>query len=85
MKSITIHGMDSELAARLERRARESGLSLNKAIKSLLAQALGVGPDASSARRRELEEFCGVWSKREAKAFEKATEDFERIDPEDWS
>lgn len=84
MKSITIHGMEPELAARLERKARESGLSLNRTIKKLLAAALGVEPGNLLERKKDLEAFSGVWSKQEARAFAKAIEDFERIDDEDW-
>ncbi|OGR96755.1 MAG: hypothetical protein A2V88_15535 [Elusimicrobia bacterium RBG_16_66_12] len=85
MKSITIHDMDSVLAARLQRQARESGLSLNKAIKKLLAAALGVAPAGAIDRRRDFEGLCGVWSKQEAKAFQKAVREFERVDSEDWA
>lgn len=85
MRSITIHDMDPELASRLERRAREAGLSLNKAIKGLLAQALGLGAPAPSRRRGDFDSLCGVWSRREAAAFAKAAHEFERIDREDWA
>jgi hypothetical protein len=85
MKSITIHGMDHELASRLEQQARESGLSLNKAIKKLLADALGIGRSGPIDRRRDFEGFCGKWSKQEGKAFAKAIGDFERVDAEDWA
>ena len=84
MKSITIHGMDPDLAIRLERSARESGLSLNKAIKKLLAGALGVAP-AGADRRRNFQDLCGKWSKDQAKEFRQAVSDFERVEPEDWA
>ena len=85
MKSLTIHGMDDELAARLARQARESGLSRNKAIKKLLAKALGLSPAGRSDRRRDFEDLCGIWSQREAQGFKKSIQDFERVDPEDWA
>ncbi len=84
MKSLTLHGMEDALAARLEREARESGLSLNKLIKRLLAKALGLG-SAQAERRKEFEPFCGLWSSKEAAAFREANRDFERVDPEDWA
>lgn len=84
MKSLTIHGMDDELAARLERQAREGGLSLNKLVKKLLAKALGLSP-ARPDRRKDFEQLCGVWSPKEAAAFGKAVRDFGRVDPEDWA
>lgn len=85
MKSITIHGMDSALAERLQREALESGLSLNKAIKKLLAAALGMAPSGTTDRRRDFEGLCGVWTKQEAKDFQKAIQECERVDGEDWA
>lgn len=84
MKSLTIHGMDDELAARLERQAIEGGLSLNKLIKKLLAKALGLS-SARTDRRKDFEPLCGVWSPKEALGFKKAIRELERVDPEDWA
>lgn len=85
MKSISIHGMDPDLAAGLKRQARESGLSLNKTIKGLLARALGLTSDTQAVRRRAFQDLCGVWSQAEAKDFTDRLRPFERIDPEDWA
>jgi hypothetical protein len=84
MKSITIHDMDDELAARLDRQAREEGSSLNKLVKRLLARALGLG-SVLTDRRRDFEPFCGTWSAKEAGDFREATLDLERADPRDWA
>lgn len=84
MKSLTIHGMDDELAARLERKAREGGLSLNKLIKKLLAQAFGL-PSSRTDHRKDFEGLCGVWSAKEGADFRKAIRELERPDPEDWA
>lgn len=84
MKSLTIHGMDDELAARLERQAIAGGLSLNKLIKKLLAKALGLS-SARTDRRKDFEPLCGVWSSKDAADFKKATREFERVDSEDWA
>ena len=84
MKSITIHGLDSDVASRLERQARETSMSLNKTIKKLLAVALGLPSEAQIDRRGHFEDLCGVWSKSEAKAFSRATQDMDRVDSEDW-
>lgn len=84
MKSITIHGMEPDLASRLEQTARESGLSLNKTIKNLLAAALGLPASRQADRRRHFEDLCGAWSKSDAKAFRQSLADFDRVDDEDW-
>ena len=46
MKSITIHGIDEPLEKLIKSRAREEGLSINKTLKKLLEQSLGVKPNS---------------------------------------
>jgi len=48
MKSITVHNLDEKTAILIEQKAKETGLSLNKTIKLLLRQALGVSYRESS-------------------------------------
>ena len=84
MKSLTIHGMDDELAGRLVRQARAGGLSLNKLIKNLLAKALGLAT-AGTQRRGDFDDLCGSWTPGEAASFRKELRDLERADPEDWA
>jgi hypothetical protein len=84
MKTISIHNLDDQLVRLISERARAEGSSVNKVIKSLLAQALGVKPTATAPRRHEFEEFCGVWSARELKEFEKRAGDMDQVDPGDW-
>lgn len=85
MKSITLHRLDDELAARLERHARASGLSLNKTAQRLLAKSLGMSGPGERDRRADFAALCGIWSKRDAQAFARAAAAFERVDPEDWA
>jgi len=85
MKSITIHNLDSRLAALIERRAKEEGISMNKLIKSLLAQALGLSPQPKLDRKEQFKNLFGSWSQEDFDEFEKHTEDLRTIDPADWS
>ena len=84
MKSITIHGMDEPLVEVLRARARSEGLSINKMIKKLLEESLGVKPRHKDTKRGDFEEFCGTWSESDLREFEKRTEEFRRVNPEDW-
>lgn len=84
MKSITIHALDDDLAEGIEKKAREEGLSLNKTIKQLLRESLGLMPNQVRDRREEFSDLFGCWSKEEAEEFETAVQDFERIDAQDW-
>ena len=68
--------------ALIEKRSRETGLSLNKTIKLLLAEAVGLNP--VGREKNTFEEFCGVWDDSDLKEFEQATHDFSEINPTDW-
>lgn len=84
MKSITIHGIDEPLAELLKSKAESEGVSMNKTVKKLLEEALGVKPRPDDAHRGDFEKFCGLWSKADADEFEKNTADFGKVDPGDW-
>ena len=83
MTSITIHGLDESLAALIRAKARAEGASLNRTIKRLLEDALGVRPSARK-HRGDFEKFCGMWSKAQAAEFDKAVGDLEKIDQDEW-
>lgn len=84
MKSITIHGMDDQLSKKIREKAKSQGLSLNKTIKNILEQALGISPQGTKDHRDDFIDFFNVWSEEDFKAFEASIQDMRRIDPEDW-
>jgi len=84
MKSITIHDLDDSLEAMIEEKAREEGLSLNKTVKMLLRQALGLAPGGNGDRKPDFAEFCGAWTKADEAEFEKNIKDMGKVDRRDW-
>ena len=76
MKSITIHGIDQPLAELIQSKAQAEGLSINKTVKKLLEESLGVKPRPKDSNRDQFEEFCGIWSKSDLSEFDKKTEEF---------
>ena len=84
MKSITIHGIDGPLAEPIKSKADAEGLSMNKTIKGILEESLGVVPKGNSGLRGDFEEFCGIWSGSDVEEFENGPEAFRRIDAEGW-
>ena len=84
MKSITIHGIDDPLAKLIESKARSEGMSINKTVKKLLEESLGVKPRSKGINRSDFEEFCGVWSESDRTEFEDKTRDLRKINYEDW-
>ena len=55
MKSITIHGIDDITSRQLQIISERMGLSLNKTIKRILQEALGIKPAEISSRRGDFE------------------------------
>jgi len=84
MKSITIHGIDDITSQQLQIVAAKMGLSLNKTIKKILQEALGIKPAEISSRRSDFEEFCGIWSEDDLQEFNAAVEPLRQVNPEDW-
>jgi hypothetical protein len=84
MKSITLHGIDKVLDERIQKKAAELGLSMNKTIKQLLSQSLGISRKTAETDRSEFLDLFGTWSEAEVKEFEEKTGDFEKIHPADW-
>lgn len=85
MKSISIHKIEEQLMNKIHQRATEKGLSLNKTIKFLLREALGLEQPSLVERRQSFEQFCGLWSEKDHEEFEQRTLEFSRIDQEDWT
>jgi hypothetical protein len=81
MKSITIHQLDPQLDLALQQFATDKQLSLNKSIKTLLHQALGL---VASRPKADFSKFSGVWNQKELAHFEKATKSLSAINPGDW-
>lgn len=84
LKSITIHGLDSTLDRLIREQAALQGISLNKTIKNLLRQSLGIATSKQKTRKTDFMEFLGVWSKRDEDEFIAKAKDFEKIDKRDW-
>lgn len=85
MKSISVHGIDGETEKVLKERAKKRGQSVNRAVKELLAESLGLGDGPKDKDNRAVfADLCGVWTAEEAAAFTAATDDLKAIDPKDW-
>jgi plasmid stability protein len=82
MKQLTLRDIPDDLEREIRRIARERGTSINKTVRQLLCESLGI--DQSSGKKRDLSEFAGFWNKKEAEEFDKATEVFEKVDEELW-
>jgi hypothetical protein len=84
MKSLTIHGIDDPVIKLIKAKAENDGESMNKTIKKLLEQSLGITSGATQPHRKDFEALCGIWKKGDKKSFDSAVSDFEKIDESEW-
>ena len=81
MSVITIHAEDHIVVAVREYTNR-IGKSVNRAVKDLLAGALGLAKPPKT--RHDLSEFCGILKKGEADEIRANMKCFNRIDKDMW-
>jgi hypothetical protein len=84
MKTLTIRGIDPELDRAIKSRASQNNLSANQWILQSLKKFTGTGKEPVFKKHHDLDALAGGWSREEAKAFQKNTEIFERIDEDVW-
>jgi hypothetical protein len=84
MKSISIHGIDDPVYRLLKARAQNEGQSINQTVKAIIERSLGISSSSAEPYRKDFEKMCGTWTVREKEEFDKSTEDFENIDPQEW-
>ena len=83
MSSISIHNLDSNIELQVKQLAKKKHQSLNKTIKEILEEKFETTGQKTGNRQR-FEKFCGLWNDGEFEEFQAATEDFNRIDQDDW-
>jgi len=81
-RHLTIRQVPPELSRALDEEKRRRGMSLNRTVLDLLAQALGLRSHAP--RSNGLAGLAGTWSKTELEQFEQAIALTEQIDEELW-
>jgi hypothetical protein len=82
MTHLTVRRLPPRLGEALRRETRRRGASLNQTVIDLLEQALGTAP--GTRRSNGLRALAGRWSASEARAFDAAVRDQERIDEDLW-
>ena len=86
MKAVTLRGLPPDIADAIRKEANRKGMSLNKAVISLLANRMGVREKKKNRQTRhdELDDLAGSWSKKEAAEFEKSLAAQRTIDLDLW-
>ncbi len=86
MKQLTIRGFDDELTGRIRQLARREGISLNRAVLTLLRRGAGLGKpdDDPETVGDSLNHLIGTWTAEEATEMDRALGDFSHIDEDMW-
>ena len=86
MKAVTLRSLPPDVAEAIRKEASRKGMSLNKAVISLLGNRVSVREKKKSrqTRHHDLDDLAGSWSKKEAAEFDKSLADQRTIDPDLW-
>jgi len=83
MKSITIHGIDSDLDKKISEKSKEYGLSQNRTVKYILQNTLL--SDQKASKREMFSDLFGKWTNTEKVEFEESIKDLEKVNESDWT
>ena len=86
LKQITIRGIPDEIEKVIKKEAKTKGLSLNKAFISILEKTTGVKGKGKIKETfyHDLDHLSGLWTKEDAKTFERNLEFQRKIDEDLW-
>ncbi len=84
MKAITLRNLPPEVERCIRERARERGISANRAAISLMEQQLGTTKLAKKKKCHDLDHLFGAWTRKQGEEFVKALAEQRSIDPELW-
>ncbi len=86
MKQITIRSIPDAVKKTVQKEAATKGVSLNKAVISLLERAAGT--KASEKKKKtlytDLDHLAGLWSREEAAEFDRSLKGQRKVDAELW-
>jgi len=83
MHQMTLRQVPDALIAEIRKISRNTGHSVNKTVLSVLEKSLG--RDECGARKRDLSELAGTWSKEDAENFSRNIRALSVVDEDLWS
>lgn len=84
MTTMTLRGIDDNLATSLKEMARQEGVSLNALALRLMREAAGIDKRKRRVVHHDLDSLAGTWSPEEEAAFTAATQGLEVVDDDMW-
>ncbi len=85
MKSMTVRGIDPDLAERLNQAAKAQGKSINQVVIESIQKSFGLDKGKRYSRAYDdLDHLFGQWSQEEFEAIQGKIDSERIIDPELW-
>jgi ribosomal protein S24E len=85
MKSMTVRGIDSVLAQKLSRAAKEQGKSVNQLVVETIQKSFGINREKRVSRvYDDLDTLFGRWSQDELETIQGTIDQQRTIDEEIW-
>lgn len=80
MATMTLRGIDEQIADALKKRAQKENTSVNTVMLKVLKESLGMEKKKRMIQYDDLDHLAGSWSSQDAAEFEQATAPFEAVD-----
>ena len=84
MATMTVRGIDNEVAKLLKDQANSDGISVNALLLKMVKESLGVEKKRRTKIYHDLDHLAGTWSEKDLKEFQENVEYLEKIDKEIW-
>ena len=84
MKTMTIRGINEQLAGKIRELSRKRGESMNKTVIHLLKEASGLSQEETFTVYHDLDSLAGTWTVKEEDEFHEQTRPLREIDREMW-
>ena len=84
MGVMTLRGLDDITIKALKEKAKKEGMSINAILVKILRKELGIDKRRHTVVYNDLDHLAGTWDKKDYMEFQKAIEDFEKIDEKIW-
>jgi len=84
LKTISLRGIDPELAETLKNHAKKTGGSINKTVLDILRNSLGLSSKKRDRVYHDLDDLAGTWTDNDWQQCNKSTKHFSVIDKELW-
>lgn len=84
MATMTLRGIDEQIAGALKERAQKENTSVNTIMLKILKESLGMEKKKRTVQYDDLDHLAGSWTNRDAAEFEHATAPFEMVDEDMW-